>query len=232
MAAGTFVAYYRVSTAKQGASRLGLEAQRAAVQAYLNGGSWKLAGEFTEVESGKRSDRPELAKAIETCRLYGARLVIAKLDRLSRDIHFLTGLERSGIRFVAADMPEANEMIVHIMAVIAQAERKMIGARTKAALQAAKARGTVLGGFRGHIPTEGEREAAAAAKAARAEMKATLLSPIIADLRDAGITSANGIAKALTERSIPTARGGSQWSAVQVQRVVQRLASPQRKAEI
>jgi len=223
MAAGTFVAYYRVSTAKQGASGLGLEAQRMAVRAYLNGGEWRLAGEFTEVESGKRSDRPELAKAIETCRLYGARLVIAKLDRLSRDIHFLTGLERAGIRFVAADMPEANEMIVHIMAVIAQAERKMIGARTKAALAAAKARGTVLGGFRGHVPTDAERAAAARTNRDRADTRAALLSTVIERLRADGVTSVTGIAKVLTERGIPTARGGSHWRATQVRNVMARL---------
>src|SRR4051794_18243920 len=160
MASGTFVAYYRVSTAKQGASGLGLEAQKTAVRDYLNGGSWRLAAEFTEIESGKRDDRPELQKAISACRLYGARLVIAKLDRLSRDLHFLTGLERAGIQFVATDMPEANEMVVHMMAVIAQAERKMISARTKAALKAAKARGTVMGGFRGFVPTDEHRRAA------------------------------------------------------------------------
>src|SRR4051794_2091348 len=108
MASGTFVAYYRVSTAKQGASGLGLEAQKTAVRDYLNGGSWRLAAEFTEIESGKRDDRPQLAKAIDACRLYGARLVIAKLDRLPLDFHFLTFLEHAGIQFVAADMPEAN----------------------------------------------------------------------------------------------------------------------------
>jgi DNA invertase Pin-like site-specific DNA recombinase len=122
----------RVSTAKQGASGLGLEAQRKAVEDFLNGGSWKIQTSFTEVESGKRDDRP----AIRACRAYGATLAIAKLDRLSRDAHFLLGLQKAGVKFVAADMPEANEMVVGIMACIAQGERKMISERTKAALKA------------------------------------------------------------------------------------------------
>ena len=149
MADGKFIAYFRVSTAKQGKSGLGLEGQRAAVMAYLNGGSWNLAAEFTEVESGKNNDRPELAKAMHMCRLTGATLVIAKLDRLSRDAHFLLGLEKAGVDFVAADMPAANRMTIGIMAVVADEERRMISARTKAALDAAKARGAKLGGWRG-----------------------------------------------------------------------------------
>lgn len=108
MAEGAFVSYCRVSTARQGKSGLGLEAQRDAVSTYLNGGQWSLVSEFTEVESGKKSDRPELARALQACRVYGAKLVIAKLDRLSRDAHFLLGLEKAGVDFVAADMPHAN----------------------------------------------------------------------------------------------------------------------------
>ena len=138
---GAFVSYLQVSTAKQGASGLGLEAQRKAVEDFLNGGQWKLISEHVEVESGADDERPKLAEALARCRLHNATLVIAKLDRLSRDAHFLLGLQKAGVRFVAADMPEANEMVVGIMAVIAQAERKMISARTKAALAAAKARG-------------------------------------------------------------------------------------------
>jgi hypothetical protein len=124
---GQFIAYYRVSTAKQGRSGLGLEAQKAAVLDFLNGGSWKLLGEFTEVESGKRaSNRPELARATEQCRMTGAKLLIAKLDRLSWYAHFLLGLQRGAVGFVAADMPQANELTVGILAVVAQAERKVI----------------------------------------------------------------------------------------------------------
>src|SRR6516165_6354786 len=138
MAEGRFVAYYRVSTAKQGASGLGLEAQRAAVADYLNGGSWTLMTEHAEIESGKHSDRPALTKALQDCKLMGATLVIARLDRLSRDAHFLLGLEKAGVDFVAVDMPNANRLTVRLMAVIAQEEREMISARTKAALGAAK----------------------------------------------------------------------------------------------
>src|SRR3954467_13708375 len=136
-----FVSYLRVSTDRQGRSGLGLEAERKAVKDFLNGGRWDLIAEFVEVESGKRDARPKLAEALALCRLHNATLVIAKLDRLSRDAAFLLGLQKAGVRFVTADMPEANELVVGIMAIVAQAERKMISARTKAALAAAKARG-------------------------------------------------------------------------------------------
>nr|WP_321182344.1 recombinase family protein [Methylobacterium sp. Leaf122] len=144
----SFVAYLRVSTQRQGRSGLGLEAQRKAVADFLAGGSWRHVAELVEVESGARDARPRLAEALALCRLHGATLVIAKLDRLSRDAAFLLNLQKAGVRFVAADMPEANELVelvVGIMAVVAQAERKMISARTKAALAAAKAWGVRLG---------------------------------------------------------------------------------------
>jgi DNA invertase Pin-like site-specific DNA recombinase len=139
-----YVGYYRVSTEKQGRSGLGLDAQQTAVEAFIasRGADAKLVASYVEVESGKRSDnRPELTKAMEHARLTGATLLIAKLDRLSRDAHFLLGLQKAGVRFVAADMPEANELVVGIMAVIAQAERKMISTRTKAALAGVKEAG-------------------------------------------------------------------------------------------
>lgn len=225
MAKGAHVLYFRVSTARQGASGLGIEAQREAVASYLNGGAWKVCGEFVEVESGKNDDRPELARAIAACKLYGARLVIAKLDRLSRDAHFLLGLEKAGVDFVAADMPNANRLTVGIMAMVAEEERRMIGARTKAALQAAKARGTVLGGFRGTAPDDAARARSKAVLAARAGERALELAPAIAEIQAAGITSATGIAKALTERGIPTARGADVWTTVQVQRVLARMSA-------
>jgi len=220
MAKGNFVAYYRVSTAKQGESGLGLEAQQKAVRDYLDGGRWTIVAEFTEIESGSRSDRPELAKAFAACRARKATLVISKLDRLSRDAHFLLGLQKAGVRFVAVDMPEANEMVVGIMAVIAEGERRMISARTKAALQAAKARGKVLGGFRGYVPTREDGLASAAVLKATAQAFAADLAPIIAELRAQGVTSLNAIAKALTEQGVPTARGSSTWTAAGVSRVL------------
>ena len=174
---GKFVAYYRVSTQKQGRSGLGLEAQRHAVAEFLDGGDWKIVAEFTEVESGKKSDRPELARALATCRLHGARLVIAKLDRLSRNAHFLFGLQEAGADFVAADMPNANQLTVGIMAVVAQDEARRISERTKAALQAAKKRGKVLGGFRGFMPTARMSKLAAEALHARSEARAARSRP-------------------------------------------------------
>jgi DNA invertase Pin-like site-specific DNA recombinase len=227
MAKGFFVIYYRVSAAKQGRSGLGLDAQRAPVATYVNGGRWKLCGEFVEVESGKRADRPELAKAIAACRLYGAKLLVAKLDRLSRDPGFLRDLERSGIDFVAADMPDANRLTVGIMALVAEQEREAISARTRVALAAAKERGTKLGGFRGYTLTEADHAAAKAGREARSQAQADRIRPTVVELRAAGITSANGIAKALNERDIPTAKGG-QWQAVQVQRVLARLPTQPR----
>jgi len=145
---GKFVAYYRVSTDQQGASGLGLEAQRSAVATYLDGGPWRLVAEHTEVESGKRADRPELAKALLACRKHKAKLIIAKLDRLSRNLAFIATLMDSGVEFVAVDNPHANKLTIHILAAVAQHEREAISERTKAALAAAKARGKKLGGPR------------------------------------------------------------------------------------
>lgn len=222
MAEGSFVAYYRVSTEKQGRSGLGLEAQQEAVRAYLNGGQWELAAEFTEVESGKNADRPALAKALQACRVYGARLVIAKLDRLSRDAHFLLGLEKAGVDFVAADMPHANRLTVGIMAMVADEERRMISARTKAALQAAKARGTKLGGFRGKVITQEGRAASLCARQEQSRARATDLAPIIGELKASGATSLQQIATGLNAKGIRTARGG-EWSAVQVRRLLRQV---------
>ena len=240
MAEGKWISYLRVSTDRQGKSGLGLEAQRAAVADYLNGGRWKLIKEFVEVESGKRSDRPKLAEAIQACRVHGAKLVIAKLDCLSRDAHFLLGLEKAGVDFVAADMPNANRLTVGIMAMVAEEERRMISKRTKDALAAAKARGKTLGGRRRKIVgrdakgkpiygkiANGSDEARAAAMRAvqeRADGRAADLAPTIKALQEAGATSLRAIAAALNEQNIPTARGKGEWSAVQVARVLERLA--------
>jgi DNA invertase Pin-like site-specific DNA recombinase len=219
-----FVSYLRVSTERQGASGLGLEAQRKAVTDYLNGGHWTIVAEFVETESGANDDRPKLAAAMATARAHGATLVIAKLDRLSRDAHFLLGLQKAGVRFVAADMPEANEMVVGMMAVVAQAERKMISKRTKDALAAAKARGQVLGGFKGYVPTAEDRAASGRALAAKANAKAADLAPIISRLDPDGAMSLRKLAGALTGEGIPTPGGSSVWTAVQVSRVRNRLA--------
>jgi DNA invertase Pin-like site-specific DNA recombinase len=161
-----FVSYLRVSTARQGASGLGLEAQRATVAAYVAPDS--ILREFVEVESGKRADRPQLAAAIAFARMTGARLVIAKLDRLARNVAFVANLMDSGVDFVACDMPEANRLTVHIMAAMAEAEARAISERTKAALAAKRARGDAeWRRHHGHILTDAQR--AAAADAARAK---------------------------------------------------------------
>ena len=143
-----FVSYLRVSTVKQGASGLGLEAQRAAVAAHLNGGDWTLLREIVEIESGKRNDRPALAETPRLCRQQKATLVIAKLDRLARNVHFISGLMESGVEFLAVNMPSANRFVVHILAAVAEQEAEAIRKRTKAALAATKEGGTVLGGRR------------------------------------------------------------------------------------
>jgi DNA invertase Pin-like site-specific DNA recombinase len=219
MAEGKFVSYLRVSTARQGRSGLGLEAQRKAVEDFLNGGNWQLVKEFVEVESGKRADRPQLEKAFQLCRLIGAKLVIAKLDRLSRDAHFLLGLEKAGVEFVAADMPQANRLTIGIMAVMAQHEREMISTRTKAALQAAKRRGVKLGGDRGYVITAKARAAGKAVRRAKAQARASDLAPVVQELQASGCESLRGIAAGLDERGIPAARGGK-WSAAQVARLL------------
>ena len=139
---GKFIAYYRVSTDRQGKSGLGLDAQRKAVDDYLNGGRWTLVDHFTEVESGKRNDRPELEKALAACKKHKAKLVIAKLDRLSRNLAFIATLTDSGVEFVAVDNPHANKLTIHILAAVYQHEREMISERTKAALAPPRSAGS------------------------------------------------------------------------------------------
>ena len=224
MTKGRFVSYLRVSTARQGTSGLGLEAQREAVARYLNGGSWTLVQEVVEVESGKRNDRPAIAEALRLCRLHRATLIIAKLDRLARNVHFISTLMEAGVEFVAVDFPQANRLTVHILAAVAEHEASMISARTKAALAAAKERGLVLGGQRDSLDRmwpmarKGNTASAAVRSAAAAKRNEDLL-PVIAELRRAGRTSPQQIADSLNERGITAARGGA-WSSVQVRRVL------------
>lgn len=214
-----FVSYLRVSTERQGRSGLGLEAQRKAVSDFLAGSASRLVAELVEVESGSRDSRPRLAEALSLCRVHSATLLIAKLDRLSRDAHFLLGLQKAGVRFVAADMPEANEMVVGIMAVVAQAERKMISARTKAALAAAKDRGKRLGTPRNLSNQQAGAVRGRASQAQRAQSRARDLAPLFAAIRSEGASSLGQIASALNERGVPAARGGA-WSPVQVRRIL------------
>ncbi len=229
MAEGRFVVYTRVSTDRQGRSGLGLDAQKATVASFLNGGAWTVMADFVEVESGSNCERPKLAEAIRACRAYGAKLLIAKLDRLSRDAHFLLGLEKAGVDFVAADMPTANRLTVGIMAMVAEEERRAISRRTTDALAQAKARGVQLGGWRGTRKDGTTRDRAVApvaaeaslqARQARAKARGADLSGIVAEIKAEGATSLGAIAKALTARGVETARGASTWSAMQVSRLL------------
>ena len=227
MSAGAFVAYYRVSTARQGASGLGIEAQREAVTRYLNGGDWRIVGEFTEVESGKRADRPELDAALATCRVHRAALVVAKVDRLTRSLAFLSRLLEAGVDVRFADLPAiegpTGRFMLQQMAAVAELEAGMISARTKAALTAAKARGKVLGGNRGVVLSPEARQAGTQARVERANDRALDLAPVIQALRAEGVTSLPALARALEGRGIPTPRGGVSWSPMQVSRLLARL---------
>jgi DNA invertase Pin-like site-specific DNA recombinase len=223
MASGRFVSYLRVSTTRQGKSGLGLDAQRAAVSDYLNGGNWRLVAELVEVESGANAARPKLAEALALCRSHRATLVVAKLDRLARDAHFLLGLAKAGIDFIAVDMPSANRMTVGIMAVVAEEERRMISARTKAALAAAKKRGVKLGGFRGRPGTATDTAKARAARTQRAQTHAESLAAVFARLDPTGSASLRAMAAKLTGEGVPTPAGGETWTAATVARVRNRL---------
>lgn len=219
------VAYYRVSTEAQGRSGLGLEAQQQAVRSLCEGRGWQVIAEHKEIESGKRADRPALAEALRHAKVTGAVLVVAKLDRLSRSVSFLSALQDSGASFIAADMPEANELTVHIMAAVAQAERKAIGKRTQEALAAAKARGMKLGNPNGAAALrragKGNTDALKVIREG-ADGYAQELAPIIADIRTNLGTSLPVVARALNERHIQTRRGG-QWHASSVRNLLARL---------
>lgn len=223
MTKGKFVAYYRVSTDKQGKSGLGLEAQQEAVRSYLNDSDWSLLAEVVEIESGKRNDRPKLKEALRLCRLHGATLIIAKLDRLARNVAFISNLMEAGVEFTAVDFPQANRLTVHILAAVAEHEAAMISTRTKAALAAAKARGKKLGGNRGNLPAIAKQGSVLGVQAikAKAASRAADVAEVIADLKASGAVSLRQIAAGLNARGIKTARG-SEWSAVQVQRIIAR----------
>ena len=219
------IAYHRVSTAQQGSSGLGLDAQGTAIDCYASKVGGKVVGTFTEIESGKRNDRPQLEEALHLARVTGATLVIAKLDRLSRNAAFLLSLRDAGVKFVAADMPEANNLTVGIMALVAQEEREAISRRTKEALQAAKARGTKLGNPNGASALRRAGKGNVAGVSAlkdQAQDRAAMLQPVIHSLQSQGVVSLGALADALNRGGYQTPRGGT-WHKTSVGNLLKRL---------
>lgn len=220
---GKFVAYYRVSTMKQGQSGLGLDAQRQAVSSYMDGvcradDNCRVVGEYVEIESGRKGQRPQLDAAIAHAKKEKATLVVAKLDRLYRNVHFVTKLMEDKIDFVCCDMPDANKLTIHILAAVAEHERELISERTKKALAALKERGVKLGT---PDPQAGCHKGNAT-KQAEADKYAQNVAPIIREIQEAGCRSLRDIAKSLERRGIRTPRGGQNWHASQVSNVMAR----------
>jgi DNA invertase Pin-like site-specific DNA recombinase len=220
-----YIGYLRVSTQKQGQSGLGLEAQRKAVLDHVNGHGI-LTAEYVEVESGKRSDnRPQLAAALAHTKAIGGVLIVAKLDRLARNVSFISALMDAGVDFIAADMPMANKLTIHVLAAVAEHEREAISARTKAALQAAKERGVKLGNPNGARALRGVGNAAGiAAVRVQADQHAAQVRPVITALQAEGVTSLRGIARELNDRGVLAPRGG-QWEATSVRNLLARSVS-------
>jgi len=218
-----FVTYLRVSTDRQGKSGLGLDAQRKAVADHVTG-KGQIVAEYVEIESGKRNDRPELARALADAKKRGAVLLIAKLDRLARNVAFIANLLESGAEVAAADMPEANRFLLHVMAAVAEHEARAISDRTKAALDAAKARGVALGASNPVIreALEGGKDRSIQTRKTKADTHAANVLPLIQTIQARG-ASLRQIATELNERGIKTSRGGG-WHAMTVRNVLERAA--------
>jgi DNA invertase Pin-like site-specific DNA recombinase len=212
----SFIAYLRVSTARQGESGLGLQAQRVAVEAFAQQQSGAILKTFVEVESGKRSDRPELSKALEVARRRRATLLIAKLDRLARNVAFIATMMESGADFVACDQPFASRLTLHILAAVAEDEARRISERTKAALEAARRRGRKLGS---PIASRTIGAARAARSAYAAKANANSLA-VVREIQASGVESLAGMARALQARGVKTPAGRTEWQAVQVSRLL------------
>jgi DNA invertase Pin-like site-specific DNA recombinase len=219
------IAYLRVSTTGQGRSGLGLDGQRAAIEAFATAHGFAITGEFVEVETGKGSDalerRPQLAAALQAARKLGkgTPVLVAKLDRLSRDVAFIAGLMAQKVPFIVAELgADADPFMLHLYAALAEKERALISTRTKTALRAAKARGVTLG----NPKLAQAREVANGRKQAEAAQTASRVMPVIASIRRTGATSLRAIAAELEARGIRTPRGGTAWTATAVKRILDR----------
>ena len=221
------VALYRVSTAEQGQSGLGLEAQQASVRAFIAAQGWTLVAEFSDIASGKDDRRPGFQAALVRCRQLGAVLAAARLDRITRRAHTLSQLLEDGFSIRAADMPGADDLMMRVYAAMAQKERELISERTRVALAAAKARGTILGGDRGYRPPLPPcAVAAAVARAANADQAAHRLWLEVERLRDEGVSTMVGLARSLTERGVPTPQAGRGWTHTTMARLMARVRGP------
>lgn len=216
----TYVAYYRRSTARQDIT---IEAQADAVRRYV-GERGTIIADFTETESGKRKDRPELSKALDYCNRHKATLCIAKLDRLARNVAFIANLMDSGVEFVAVDFPQANRLTLHILAAVAEHEAVIISERTKTALQTLKRSGRVLGNVTNLVEAQTKGRSA---QAHRARVRATEIVPIIQEIRAAGLTTLEEIARALNRRGYKTTRGKA-WHKTTVMRVLRTAGAGKR----
>lgn len=210
-----FIAYYRVSTDRQGKSGLGLEAQQQTVNDYLQQIKGTLLESYTEIESGKRTQRPELAKALKSCKKQKATLIIAKLDRLARNVHFISGLMESGVDFIATDNPHANKLMIHLLAAFAEHEREQISQRTKDALAAAKRRGVILGRNGTEKLSKENRQ--------KADLFASNLKSTIETIKMEGHKSVRAIAAELNRRAIPTAQLGARWHVANTHALLKRI---------
>lgn len=222
-----YICYYRVSTQRQGQSGLGLEAQRKSVADYLNGKQHNIIDEVTEVESGRNTNRVKLKAAIDLCKATNATLLVAKFDRLSRNARFLLQIKESGVKIAAADMPDVDELVIGIMAMVAQHEAKAISERTRAALQAAKARGVVLGAYDKEDKSKfigrcGTKEDALNANAARAAKYRQVSLGKVRSLEhfdpDNSLSS-RVLAKVFNDNGIPTVSGKGKWSSNSILRL-------------
>ncbi|WP_043838911.1 recombinase family protein [Muricoccus aerilatus] len=220
------MALYRVSTAEQGHSGLGLEAQQASVRTIVEREGWTLVAEHQDIASGKDDRRPGFQATQTRCRQLGAVLVAARLDRITRRAHTRSGLLEEGVSIRAADMPGADDLMMRVYAAMAQKERELISERTRAALAAARARGAVLGGDRGWRPPTPPCTATAATRRAEQAVRTAHRVTLELDaLRAMGITTHQGLARALTDRGVPTPRGGAGWTHTTVARVIERLGA-------